>query len=247
MLIEQAISRYPEAVRSYYSADAPRLTHDLGKVLGFGGSRMVDLGAGLSPLALAAQLGGVKATIVDRFDYSVDMAHGVPVDTILGEFEKVGVSVVRSDIQNAPLPLPDSAFDVATCLAVLEHFHHSPRSFLAEVRRVLRPGGTFLVSCPNSVNLRKRFSVLLGRSNLPPIEAFWRDGDPTWHGHVREPTAGELAWMISQAGFEVKAIFGRNFIAIQNFKIFGLVVDPLLKFWFGLCSDVYVLANLPIK
>jgi len=46
------------------------------------------------------------------------------------------------------LPLPDGAVDVVVSFETLEHLSDQAR-FLAEVRRVLRPGGLFLVSTPD--------------------------------------------------------------------------------------------------
>lgn len=43
------------------------------------------------------------------------------------------------------LPWPDAAFDLATCLEALEYFPR-PRQALAELARVLRPGGALLLS-----------------------------------------------------------------------------------------------------
>lgn len=43
------------------------------------------------------------------------------------------------------LPWPDSCFDLVTCLEAMEYFPR-PRRALAEMARVLRPGGTLIVS-----------------------------------------------------------------------------------------------------
>ncbi len=43
------------------------------------------------------------------------------------------------------LPWPAAAFDLATCLEALEYFPH-PRQALAELARVLRPGGALVLS-----------------------------------------------------------------------------------------------------
>jgi len=60
------------------------------------------------------------------------------------------------------LPYPDATFDRALCLDVLEHltFEEQPRA-LAELRRVLRPGGELLVSVPNLAHLQSRVHFLL--------------------------------------------------------------------------------------
>jgi SAM-dependent methyltransferase len=60
------------------------------------------------------------------------------------------------------LPYEDGTFDRALCLDVLEHlvFEEQPRA-LAELRRVLRPGGELLVSIPNLAHLQSRLHFLL--------------------------------------------------------------------------------------
>jgi 2-polyprenyl-3-methyl-5-hydroxy-6-metoxy-1,4-benzoquinol methylase len=60
------------------------------------------------------------------------------------------------------LPFGDSTFDRVLCLDVLEHVTHEeqPRA-LAEVRRVLKPGGEALLSLPNLAHLQSRLHFLL--------------------------------------------------------------------------------------
>jgi SAM-dependent methyltransferase len=60
------------------------------------------------------------------------------------------------------LPYEDGSFDRALCLDVLEHltFDEQPRA-LAELCRVLRPGGELLVSVPNLAHLQSRVHFLL--------------------------------------------------------------------------------------
>lgn len=60
------------------------------------------------------------------------------------------------------LPFPDASFDRALCLDVLEHlqYQEQPRA-LAELHRVLAPGGELLVSVPNLAHLQSRVQFLL--------------------------------------------------------------------------------------
>jgi 2-polyprenyl-3-methyl-5-hydroxy-6-metoxy-1,4-benzoquinol methylase len=63
------------------------------------------------------------------------------------------------------LPYPDGSFDHALCLDVLEHlsFEDQDRA-LAELFRVIRPGGGLLVTVPNLAHLQSRVHfALVGR------------------------------------------------------------------------------------
>src|SRR5208283_1371721 len=80
----------------------------------------------------------------------------------------------------------------------------------------LRDGGLLCVTVPNSVNLRKRVSVLTGRTNYPPIEHFF-NAPEQWRGHVREYTLNEMKYVCLEMGFEVLSLFAFERIAYDRF------------------------------
>ena len=235
-------AEYPVELREYFAQDAERLAFQA-RLMYVPGGTFADLGSGLGPFALGLQKMGMNAAMLDRFDYPVDLKKTDRTEEVLSRLSASGVRVVRADLLKGSLPLPDESMDRVSCIAVLEHFHHSPRRFLLEIVRILKPGGLVLLGTPNAVNLRKRVSVLLGKTNLPPVADFWKDGEPEWYGHVREPTAQELAWMARAAGLEVVESCGRNFIGKQNFGRWAALADVVLRRFPGLCSDIYVLAK----
>lgn len=58
--------------------------------------------------------------------------------------------------------LEDDSFDVITSLDVLEHLNYSEQNTaLAEIYRILKPGGTAIISVPNLAHFSSRFSFLL--------------------------------------------------------------------------------------
>jgi SAM-dependent methyltransferase len=95
------------------------------------------------------------------------------------------------------LPYPDSSFDRAMCLDVLEHltFDGQPRA-LAELHRVLKAGGELLVSVPNLAHLQSRIHfVLAGR--LIRTAAVQK--------HPGDRPAGEYVQLAERAGFVLES------------------------------------------
>ncbi len=81
------------------------------------------------------------------------------------------------------LPLPDASFDRVVAVECAFHFA-SRRRFLAEIARVLRPGGRLalsdLVATPDLLSAQSRGLLPTGleealRGALAPCEALWRD------------------------------------------------------------------------
>ncbi len=59
------------------------------------------------------------------------------------------VIVDNFDLQTSPWPYADGGFDVVLCCEILEHLALDPMALMAEMNRVLKPGGTLLLTTPN--------------------------------------------------------------------------------------------------
>jgi ubiquinone/menaquinone biosynthesis C-methylase UbiE len=77
------------------------------------------------------------------------LSSGVGLDEYAGVSSHENISVVRADI-TARLPLESGQFDHVTMLAVLEHLAE-PGNVLAEAFRLLRPGGSLILTWPSSL------------------------------------------------------------------------------------------------
>ncbi len=104
------------------------------------------------------------------------------------------------------LPLPDRAFDMATCQTLLLHLQH-PEQALEELVRITRPGGLVLCAEPNNLVARFPFSGLMGEQ---PPERLIRLSELAWRyvlgraqlGKGAEFVGEKLPGMFTRLGLE---------------------------------------------
>lgn len=126
------------------------LTVEYGRLGVQQGDRLLDLGCGFGRHAYqAARLG---AQVV-AFDFGADEVRNVQ-DTfgamaVAGELDPVEsrVGAVRGDA--LALPFPDASFDRVIASEILEHIPDDVQA-MAELARVLRPGGTMAITVPRA-------------------------------------------------------------------------------------------------
>jgi SAM-dependent methyltransferase len=108
------------------------------------------------------------------------------------------------------LPLRDAALDGATLIEVIEHVLCA-EALVAELARVVRPGGWLIVSTPNVVHWTYRWRALTGH---PPKQ----EGR-----HVRFFTQGSLARLLGRGGFRTRgrASFGKQALLGRLLALFG--------------------------
>lgn len=160
-----------------------------------------------------------RDTILDR---TLALHRGPPATVLdvgcgsgrwLGRLRGLGYRVCGTDIWPEPpaglagdeyaegtaeaLPWPDASCDVLTLLDTLEHVADLPA--LQEAFRVLRPNGVLLVS-------------------VPAFPSLWSERD-TRAGHHRRYTRQSLRAVLREAGFEVRRIFGFQFLLLPLFWV----------------------------
>lgn len=124
---------------------------------------------------------------------------------------------------NKPLELPDTLFDVVICREVIEHVESVPHT-LREFKRILKPGGTLILTFPNRLQIRSRFLHLLSgfyRGMKSPINL----DVPFGEGHINLIGYPEMDYFLRKTGFDVQSVDASYFQASDN--IF-LVLKPLI-------------------
>ena len=103
--------------------------------------------------------------------------------------------------EEEPFPWPDDSFDVVLFCEIVEHLLRDPVAVLHEVRRVLRPGGTLIMTTPNVARLENVMRLVEGANIYDLYSAY------PYGRHVREYTRHELVGLLEFMGFEVDVHF----------------------------------------
>jgi SAM-dependent methyltransferase len=141
------------------------------------GPEVLDAGAGQGTMSARLERLGYDVTSTDVSGTAVDILRG-----------RLSGPVAEANVTD--LPFGDESFDGAVLGEVLEHVEDD-RGALAELARVLRPGGVLAASVPAN-------PALFGASD-------------EWAGHVRRYTRPALIEACTSAGFTVHRCLGWGF------------------------------------
>jgi SAM-dependent methyltransferase len=138
---------------------------------------------------------GIHPKLPIQGTHVVDLsAHALDV------LEKRGAIAHRGLLQD--LKFEDGAFDMVGIFEVLEHVDDD-RGMLAEINRILRPGGHLLIDVPMHMKHFSAFDELVG--------------------HVRRYETNELLEKLDKAGFDVVRFEGR-FLMMGRFAMFWMAL-----------------------
>ncbi len=191
--------------RDYSRHHRDRLAFDIDHALAHlpAGGRILEYGS-VPPLFTAA---------LARSGYQVfglDLAPGRCADAL----RRLALDVAECDIEKQPVPHADRSFDGIVFNEVFEHLRINLIYTLREALRVLKPGGTMLLSTPNLWSLRGIRNFLFRQQaavQAPDVYGEYAKLERLGHmGHVREYTPREVTTFLGQAGFRVEALIFRG-------------------------------------
>jgi ubiquinone/menaquinone biosynthesis C-methylase UbiE len=180
-----------ESLRAHYAGIGEWLPRGLG-------GRVLELGCG--PGRYAALLTGLGYEVV-----GVDPLSFPVWDDIKAHRDVELMDNVKAEA----LPFPDASFDHVACVSALLYFEDA-RKALAEMKRVIKPGGRLYVRTVNSRNLARRWT----KSNIDPAAPNYFDET-------------ELRDFLTAGGFDVRKTFS-----------YGFFPPVMTAFWWYLCNGV---------
>lgn len=131
----------------------PRIRREACVYFAPGGRRVLDVGCGS---------GVVLYNLRDRYELlcGVELS-SVRAETCRGTLDGLNARVECGNVETG-LPFEDGHFDTIIFSDVIEHVV-DVWGAMAELRRLLEPGGTLVLTTPNIAELRRRLTLLMGR------------------------------------------------------------------------------------
>lgn len=213
-----------EEMKSYAESDFRRFVYTLGLVPERTGMNVLELGANpYFTTVLLSKFRDARLTLANHFGDGGRA--GTQRVTIHQTGETVEYAYDHFNVEADAFPYTDESFDVVLFCEIIEHLLSDPVRALVEIRRVLKPGGTLVLTTPNVARLDNVRKVVAGQNVYDPYSGYGPYGR-----HNREYTQEELFALLDANGFSVRTMFTADVHPSQAGPAVPLsAVAPLLR------------------
>ena len=163
--------------------------------LDHGQRKLLDVGCG----------GGLLAEEFARMGFEVTGIDPAPetIETARTHASASGLSIEYEIGSGEALPYPEGAFDLVTCCDVLEHVENVDR-VIAEIARVLRPGGLFFYDTINRTFISK-LTMIKFMQEWPSTAVLAEPNVHVWERFIKPQ---ELLSILHRHGFDQQEMRG---------------------------------------
>lgn len=168
------------------------------------GRRAVDVGCGAGLVAEPLARMGADTTGLDAGADTIAAAR------THAEAQGLAIAYRTGEVADLAAEQP-SAFDLVTCMEVIEHVTDLP-AFLAALRALLKPDGLLVFSTPNRTPLS--WAVMIGAAEK--LLRVIPEGGHDWKQFL---TPEETTQKMAEAGLRVKEIRGLSWSPVRGFHL----------------------------
>ena len=185
--------------------------------------KVLDVGCGGGLVSEKFAEAGARVTGIDLSGPSLEAARQHAL--------KNGLTIDYQQVSAINLPFPNATFDVVVCCDFVEHVSDKLDLFLAEMARVLRPGGIFLFDTINRTFISQLVAIWILQDILQIVPRRTH----VWRMFV---TPAELSNALQQVGIEVGNSIGLlpssppwqvAYNVLRHRKIGGFRTSPKFK------------------
>lgn len=190
-----------DEMRAYGEHDFKRFLFTFGLVKELNG---VCLELGANPYfttMLLKRFSNLKLVLANYFTDSIPS--GIYSQTVV--YQGIGSSEKNEEIfdyhhfniEEESFPFADNSFDVVIFAEIIEHLLNDPCKVLREINRVLKIGGTLILTTPNVARLENVSKLIVGQNIYDPYSGYGPYGR-----HNREYTRHEIYVLCKHEGFD---------------------------------------------
>jgi len=195
-------------LRAYAEGDFERFLRTLDLFPAGVSGRLLEVGANpyFTTLLLRRFRPGLELSFVNYFGPGASSGTQTLVfPGFDGTEETIDLPFENVNVEAEQLPYEAASFDYVIFCEVLEHMTNEPVAALLELKRVLKPGGTMVLTTPNAARLENVIAFIEGRNMYDQYSGYGPYGR-----HNREYTRHELHMLMEHCGFDVEISYTAN-------------------------------------
>lgn len=182
--------------REYLQASSIRFYKAYCALVDSGCGSVCDVGGFWGVWPITAKKLGFDVAMTEAMKY-----YGDSFDPLFDVIRANGVEIFDHD-PFSPEASIDKHFEFVTVMAVLEHYPHSLRTFIENVKRMTTGNGRIYLEVPNIAYLPKRMGMLRGQTPLVQLADIYRSEEP-FIGHHHEFTIEEMRDLARLGGLKI--------------------------------------------
>ncbi len=190
-----------------------------------GGKRVCDVGGfwGVWPVTIKKL--GFDVAMTETLKY-----YGGSFTPLFEQIRKSGVTIYDYDPFSPDSELP-IRFDLVTVMAVLEHYPHSLKTLMQNVKGIAATNGRIYLEAPNIAYWPKRIGLLRGQTPLAQMADIYQSEEP-FIGHHHEFTISEMRDLAHLSGLKIitEDFYNYSLTGTNTLKL--LVRYPLMSLAF---------------